>query len=71
MIDHQELKQTLFEYGINVLGAPSIHLPADVLETLQIVAIRRARRGGGRPSVSAVIREAIEAKLDELEAEAG
>lgn len=55
-------------------GAPrgsttAIHLPADLLELLRIVAVKRAR-GGGRPSVSAVIVELVERCRAELEAEA-
>jgi hypothetical protein len=47
----------------------AIHLPADLLELLRIVAVKRAR-GGGRPSVSAVIVELVERCRAELEAEA-
>jgi hypothetical protein len=48
----------------------SLHLPADLLYLLRIVAVRRASHTGGRPSVSDVVRVMLEANRRQLEAEA-
>lgn len=48
----------------------AVNLPADVLELLRLVAVRRATKAGrGRPSVSAVIVEVVSRCRRELEAE--
>ena len=50
----------------------SIALPSDDLKLLRRVAIERAdRAGGGRPSVSSVIRGLVDQHRRELEKEAG
>ena len=48
----------------------SLHLPADLLYLLRIVAVRRASQTGGRPSVSDVVRDVLEDHRHELETEA-
>ena len=48
----------------------SLHLPADLIYLLRIIAVRRATRSGGRPSVSDVVREILEDNRDQLEVEA-
>jgi hypothetical protein len=48
----------------------SLHLPADLLYLLRLVAVRRASRTGGRPSVSDVVRDMLEEHRNELETEA-
>lgn len=48
----------------------AIHIPRDDLALLRRVAVERANRGGGRPSVSDVLRDLIERHRAELEAEA-
>jgi hypothetical protein len=49
-----------------------IHVPADLLERLRMVAVRRATlRGGGRPSVSEVLVDLAERHIDRLEEEVG
>jgi len=52
------------------MATASIHLSADLLMTLRMVANRRARTAGGRPSVSDVVREILDQHRDELVAEA-
>jgi hypothetical protein len=47
----------------------SIHMPKRTLALLRSVAIRRARRQGGRPSVSAIITELVEKHRKDLEKE--
>lgn len=49
----------------------ALHIPKDLLHLLRLVAVTRANRDGGRPSVSNVLRELIEASRAELEREAG
>lgn len=44
-----------------------IHVPRDVLALLRRVAVERAGRKGGRPSVSAVLTELVRANADALE----
>ena len=52
--------------------AVSIALPPDDLKLLRRVAIERAdRAGGGRPSVSSIIRDLVDRHRAELEKEAG
>ena len=46
-----------------------INLPADVWELLNRVAFERAKRFGGRPSVSALIVRLVEEHRKELEKE--
>ena len=48
----------------------SVHLPSDLLYMLRMVAVTRARRSGGRPSVSDVIREMIESNRRQFHEEA-
>jgi hypothetical protein len=48
----------------------AIHIPRADLALLRRVAVERANRNGGRPSVSDVIREMVERHRAELEAEA-
>jgi len=47
----------------------AIHLPKDDLALLRRVAVERANRDGGRPSVSDVLRELIETHRAKLEGE--
>jgi hypothetical protein len=49
----------------------AIHIPRADLALLRRVAVERANRDGGRPSVSDVIRELVERHRAELEAETG
>lgn len=46
-----------------------LHLPADLWELLNRVAFERAKRRGGRASVSALLVEMIERHRKELEKE--
>ncbi len=48
----------------------SVHLPKDHLHLLRLVAVSRASRQGGRPSVSDILRELIERNRQTLESEA-
>lgn len=48
----------------------ALHIPKDLLHLLRLVAVTRANRDGGRPSVSNVLRELIEASRADLEREA-
>jgi len=48
----------------------SLHLPSDLLYILRIVAVSRANRRGGRPSVSDVVREFLELHRRQFEVEA-
>lgn len=48
----------------------AIHIPREDLALLRRVAVERANREGGRPSVSDVLRELIDKHRAELEAEA-
>ena len=48
----------------------AIHIPKDVHDLLRRVAVERAVRDGGRPSVSAVLAELVRRHWDELTAEA-
>ena len=48
----------------------AIHIPRDVHDLLRRVAVERAVRAGGRPSVSAVLAELVHRHWDELTAEA-
>jgi hypothetical protein len=49
----------------------AIHIPRADLALLRRVAVERANRDGGRPSVSDVLRDLIERHRAELEAETG
>lgn len=48
----------------------AVHIPKDQLALLRRVAVERANREGGRPSVSNVLRDLIERHRAELEREA-
>lgn len=48
----------------------AIHIPREDLALLRRVAVERANRNGGRPSVSDVLRELIDRHRAELEREA-
>lgn len=48
----------------------AVHIPKDQLALLRRVAVERANRDGGRPSVSNVLRDLIEANRTALEREA-
>jgi hypothetical protein len=48
----------------------AVHIPKDHLALLRRVAVERANRDGGRPSVSNVLRDLIEANRTALEREA-
>ena len=48
----------------------AIHIPKDVHDLLRRVAVERAVRVGGRPSVSAVLTDLVHRHWDELTAEA-
>src|SRR5262245_38984477 len=48
----------------------SLHLPSDLLYILRMVAVSRANRRGGRPSVSDVVREFLELHRRQFEVEA-
>ena len=47
----------------------SLHLPSDLLNLLRMVAVTRASRRGGRPSVSNVVRELLESHRPQFEDE--
>ena len=49
----------------------AIHIPKTTHELLRSVAFRRAKKSGGRASVSAVITQLVEANRAALEKEAG
>jgi hypothetical protein len=48
----------------------AVHLPREDIALLRRVAVERANRSGGRPSVSDVLRDLIERNRAELEREA-
>jgi hypothetical protein len=48
----------------------SLYLPTDLLYVLRAVAVSRASKFGGRPSVSDVVRELLESHLSRFDAEA-
>lgn len=48
----------------------AVHIPREQLALLRRVAVERANRDGGRPSVSDVLRDLIEQKRADLELEA-
>ena len=48
----------------------SLHLPTDLLYILRMVAVSRANKFGGRPSVSDVVRELLESHRRHFDAEA-
>ena len=48
----------------------AVHISKDQLHLLRLVAVTRANQDGGRPSVSNVLLELIEANRPELEREA-
>ena len=49
-------------------ASTSVHLPVELLELLRM-AVKRASRQGGRPNVSEIVREALEAHRDKIEGE--
>ncbi len=53
----------------NEMVTTAVHLPRRSLALLRRVAVERANRYGGRPSVSALITEIIESQRGKLEAE--
>ncbi len=50
-------------------ASTSVHLPVELLELLRMAAVKRASRQGGRPNVSEIVREALEAHRDKIEGE--
>ena len=50
-------------------ASTSVHLPVELLELLRMAAVKRASRQGGRPNVSEIVREALEAHRKEIESE--
>ncbi len=50
-------------------ASTSVHLPVELLELLRMAAVKRASRQGGRPNVSEIVREALEAHRKEIEGE--
>jgi hypothetical protein len=51
------------------MATSAMHLPKETLQLLRRVAVARAGRRGGRPSVSAVIVDLVEQHRAELQAE--
>jgi hypothetical protein len=51
------------------MATSAMHLPKATLQLLRRVAVARAGRYGGRPSVSAVIVELVEKNREELQTE--
>ena len=51
------------------MATTAVNLPRDNLLLLRRVAVERANKEGGRPSVSAILARLIEKHRDELEAE--
>ena len=51
------------------MATTAVNLPRDNLLLLRRVAVERANKEGGRPSVSAILARLIESSRDELEAE--
>ncbi len=51
------------------MATTAVNLPRDNLLLLRRVAVERANKEGGRPSVSAILVRLIESNRDELEAE--
>lgn len=47
----------------------AIHIPRETLALLRRAAVERANRGGGRPSVSALIVDLVESQRARLQAE--
>src|SRR3954452_6922454 len=67
------MKRTPSKTGLSPKGrmqTTSLHLPSDLLYILRMVAISRANRRGGRPSVSDVVREFLELHRRQFEVEA-
>ncbi len=50
-------------------ASTSVHLPVELLELLRMAAVKRASRQGGRPNVSEIVREALEAHRSNIEEE--
>jgi hypothetical protein len=53
------------------MATSAMHLPKATLQLLRRVAVARAGRQGGRPSVSALIVDLVEKHRAELQAEIG
>jgi hypothetical protein len=69
---HSRHRQTRAPIRKPQMRTTSIHLPSDLLDLLRLVAVIRAsRRGGGRPSVSDIIRDLLELHRHKLESEVG
>ena len=51
------------------MATTAVNLPRDNLLLLRRVAVERANKEGGRPSVSAILARLIESNRDELESE--
>ncbi len=50
-------------------ASTSVHLPVELLELLRMAAVKRASRQGGRPNVSEIVREALDAYRSKIEEE--
>ena len=62
--------QRRFKHDEARMTTTAIHIPLEALALLRLVAVQRANREGGRPSVSAVITDMVEQHRAELEREA-
>ena len=59
-----------FKHDTARMTTTAIHIPHEALALLRLVAVQRANREGGRPSVSAVLTEMVEQQRAALEREA-
>lgn len=62
--------QRRFKHDEARMTTTAIHIPHEALALLRLVAVQRANREGGRPSVSAVLTDMVEQHRAELEREA-
>ncbi len=62
--------QRRFKHDDARMVTTAIHIPHEALALLRMVAVQRANREGGRPSVSAVLTDMVEQHRVELEREA-
>lgn len=62
--------QRRFKHDEARMVTTAIHIPHEALALLRMVAVQRANREGGRPSVSAVLTDLVEQHRAELEREA-
>lgn len=62
--------QRRFKHDTARMTTTAIHIPHEALALLRLVAVQRANREGGRPSVSAVLTEMVEQQRAALEREA-